>query len=849
MFKRYLSIALRNLRLAPFTAFINVFTLALGLVAFVAAYAVAGYWNDSDRHFANADRTFVITSSQALADGSSATGMQLMTNELYQRYLQVEFPEFEAVAKALPWNREEPVTAGGRESRVSAVAVDRQFLAIFNLPFIAGDPASALSRPDGVVLSEEAAVRLFGSTDVLGRTVTLGGNLIDATVTGVIGAIPQPSHIGDSASAVLQLELISSLPLYERLEAAREARAAPLGEEGGDTKAESAVENWFGGYKYITYAMLQPGRHLSTATLNDRLSDFVKRHLTPEEQAFATVQAGVVPLSGLIVTQLNFQLLGSASDALSITTLLFGAGFLVLLVACVNYANLATARATRRAREIGLRKVLGARRWHIIDQHLCEAGLLTAAALAVAVLIIELLAPVIRETTGIDPSLSLFAGLGFWLFMAALIGGVTLMAGAYPAFVLSRAQPVEALRLGRMRRGSLVVSTALVGAQFAAASLLVIVVIVMTMQNAELERTGLGTTTDRYLVIDNDSLETGVDNELLRQELERLPEVKGVTQMSPAPWTDRVGITVLARTPEGAEASQTYMAFWNTVGYDFFSTFDMAVIAGRAFDRGRDDLPVGGREPAPPAPRNVVIDRAYAAQLGFAFPEQAVDALLYSPSRLGVVLPPRRIIGVVENRPLWLRGFGASANAYFLSSATNMRNQVVRLSARDMTGSLSAVEGAWRRLGALVPLSYRFMDEMFEESYRNFARIDQAFVGVAAFAMIIAFIGLFGMAIHTVGRRLHEVGVRKSLGAGAVQIAAMLLHDFSKWVVIGNLIAWPVAFFAVQYYLSIFLQRIDFTALPYMLSLGFVLAVAWAAVASQVLRAATVNPATVLRSE
>lgn len=226
-----------------------------------------------------------------------------------------------------------------------AVAVDPEFLDIFDLPFIAGDPATALIQPDRVVLSEASALRLFGSTDVLGKTVTLGGDLIDATVAGVIGSIPQPSHMGDTASAMLQLELMASLPLYERLEAARDARAAPPGEESGDMQAEPAVENWYRGNEYITYAMLQPGSRLGVATLNNQLSDFVERRLTPEELASGTIQAGAVPLSDLTVTQLNSQLLGgSANGPLSITTLLFGAGALVLLVACVNYANLATAR-------------------------------------------------------------------------------------------------------------------------------------------------------------------------------------------------------------------------------------------------------------------------------------------------------------------------------------------------------------------------------------------------------------------------------------------------------------------------------------------------------------------------
>ena len=201
MLGHYLAIALRNLRHAPFTAAINVATLALGLVAFVAAYAVVTYWNHSDRQFANADRTYVITASLALRDGSISTGTMPQSNELYAKYLKIDFPEIEAIVRANPWNQQASITADGRGARVAALAVDPEFLEIFDLPFVAGDRHTALTSPDGVVLTEATALRLFGTKDAVGRTLTLGGNLIDATVKGVIGAIPEPSHLGSSRSA------------------------------------------------------------------------------------------------------------------------------------------------------------------------------------------------------------------------------------------------------------------------------------------------------------------------------------------------------------------------------------------------------------------------------------------------------------------------------------------------------------------------------------------------------------------------------------------------------------------------------------------------------------------------
>jgi putative ABC transport system permease protein len=880
----YVAIALRNLRRAPFTAAINVATLSLGLIAFVAAYAVVAFWSHSDRHFANVARTYVVTASLALRDGSISTGNMPQTNDLYQRYLRLEFPEFEAIARANPWSKMSSVTADGRRARVVAVAVDPEFLDIFDLPFVAGDPHTALATPDGVLLSEAAAMRLYGTRDVLGKTITLGGNRFDATVKGVIGTIPEPSHIGASRSASLNFDMIVPYDLYERLRQSFNQPAAPpptakpadasaaaaattgadsaAAEKGGaagaaapdaappETPPQQQNENWLGGYCCTTYAMLRRDSHVTGASLAARMHDFATHHMTPEQLKLASVEAGVVPLSGMMVTQLDAQLLGGSRGVVSITTLLLGLGSLVLLVACVNYANLATARATRRAREIGLRKVIGARRTQLVAQYLLEAGVLTTAALALAVGVVAVLARPVYDAIGIDMRTGTFGDAGFWLFIAALLVVVTLLGGAYPAFVLSRARPIEALRIGRVRLGPRFASTLLVGAQFTAASFLLIAVIVMYLQNAALARTGLGTTHDQQLVIDNFSPVTGVDGELLRSELERVPQVKSVTAMTSTPWADNVNLNLLARSPE--ETATPVTAFQNNVGYDFFATFDIPVVAGRVFDRAHSDLPPQNRNrnaPGPAQPINVVIDRVLARQLGFHSPSEAVDQTVYFPGVLGQRAQPYQIVGVVENHALYLRGLGATSNIYELAQGAGLTSVVVRLSADDISGGVAAVEAVWRKISPQAPIQRRFLDDLFNENFEKFARLSEVFVGLTAFAFFISIIGLFGMAVQVAGRRIHEIGVRKSVGARKWQIVLMLLRDFSKPVLIANLIAWPLGYLAAATYLRVFIQRIPITLLPFVASLALVLVIAWVAVGSQALRAARANPATVLRFE
>jgi putative ABC transport system permease protein len=855
MFGHYVTIAIRSFRRAPVTASVNVLSLALGLAAFVTAYGVVNFWDRSERHFPSAERIYVVTADLEARDGSVRTGVQPSTNRLYAEHLRADFPEFEAVARAQVMNAEAGVSAGDLYTRMFVVAVEREFLDIFGLPFIAGDADQALREPNSVVLTKDAAARLFGASEAIGRTVTLG-SVLDVTVVGVIDTVPEPSHMGRSASASLRFDVLASWDTLEGLQAAVRARdaarnpaAAPAASPAPNPPPANAPpppENWLGNYCCTTYVMVDPASGLDESALNAQLRAFGERHLPPAQAELASLTIGAVPVTGLMVAQLNAQLF---SGAVSITSLLQLLGGLVLVVACVNYANLATAQAARRAREVGLRKAIGAGKYRVMLQYLAEASLLTIAAAAVALIAIGFAAPLVRNALGIDLNLGLFADTGFWLFLGGLLVTTTLLGGAYPAFVLSRVPPVEALRIGRARVGPRFAGTLLVGMQFAAASFLLIVMIVMYAQNLELKRTGLGRTSDPALVVANFQQFSGVDTALLQTELGRLPQVTAATESGSPPWNTGVNLAMFGRTPD--ENTVLVTAYQHVVGYDFFSTLDFDLLAGRAFDRehGEDVAPqnvFGSGQTL-----NVVIDAALSRQLGFVEPREAVDQTVYFPERMtrafGATAQPLRIVGVVSNRPLNLSAAGATANFYMLR--TGLAFQIVRLSAQDVSAGLAAVDALWNRLSPNVSINRDFMDELFNESYENFGRINQAFAGLAFLAVVISVIGLFGMAIQVASRRVHEIGVRKSVGARTSQIVAMLLRDFSKPVLVANLLVWVPAYLAAQQYLNVFMQRIDLTPLPFVLSLTIALAISCAAVGGQALRAARVSPAHVLRFE
>lgn len=830
MLRHYLTMALRSFQRRPFGTTVNVLALGLGLACFVAAYSTVVYWSGAERHFAAADRTYAITANLALRDGSVATGVVPHTGDVVARYLATDFPELEAVIRARSGNGNDvSFTTGEKKARLQLVYADPDFLDAFDLPFTAGDRATALRQPSSVVLTESAALRLYGIPNPIGRSIQISTDK-PATVTGVIADIPQPSHMGPTASAFLRYEVLASWDVVERLLAvARGPNARPQ-------------ENWLDTC-CVTYVVLPADGSFSEAKLKAGLADFARRHLPADQAAVADVQYDAVPIRSLMVAGIDVLIFAGNRVAVSITTLLLLLGGLVLVVAALNYANLATAQATARAKEVGMRKVVGAARGQVMFQYVLEATLLAAAGLAVAVLAIVLAAPAIRRYAEVDLTLGLTSSAGFWILLVGLVAVVGVLAGAYPAFVLSRVPPSQALRSGKLRGGPRILPAVLGGGQFAAASFLLIAVLVMLAENRELRQTGLGSARDPLVTITNVPFFTKVDPETFRNDLLRIPTVRSVTSVGAIPWSSEIGTGAFRRTED--RSASNVVTYQNAIAHDFFATMDTPVLAGRVFDRDHGEDMFQARRPNG-MPPNLVVDRALAEQLGFPSPQAAVDQVVYMPSveENGPVLPVR-IIGVVENRPLHFLGLGATSNAYFLND--NQWYVIARIAANDIPATRAAIEAAWDRQAPAIAISFRFMDALFEENYLTFGRVNAVFNGLALFALVISAIGLFGMAVHTTSRRLHEIGVRKTLGANARQIGVMLLRSFGKPIVIANLIAWPLAFIAVQAYLRVFLHRIPITPAPFLLSLGITLLIAWIAVMGQTWRASRVTPSRVLR--
>lgn len=822
MFLHYLLTVARSFGRQKLVTLMHVAGLSVGIACFVVSFVFIEQLRTSDGGFRNAARTYAITQELWMGSAAAPVSAPLPFITLAAApYLKADFPDLQAVARAVSAGMfgvgRTPFSTGDRSVFLYHEMVDPDFIRIFDLPIVSGDGPSALASPDGAIITEAAARKIFGTTNVLGRRL-LASNRNWITIRAVTAGVPQPSHMGDTQESLVRFDLLTRLV------------PEALGGLAMDWDSPAAV----------TYVLLPARGALTPQAFRAALAGFSDRHM-PRSQGHS--RFGAVPISTIRLSMLDSTF---ARTGFSVTTSLLLLDTLVLLVACFNYANLATATAMRRGREVGLRKVLGASRRQLVLQSLLEAAVLGTLALVPALVLVVAARPLLDELLPVSLQLTQLARPLFWVFSAALVLAATLLAGAYPAFVQSRLRLAQALRSESGRMGPPRLFRALVAMQFAVAGLLIIVVVVVQEQNRAMSAALPELMRNPTVVVTTNTAFMGVNTDTLRTELERSPYIRSVTTADNEPWSnDCCWLFNLTRSPRAVQ-SQTQVAA-NRIGYKFFETMGFKLLAGRTLSReqgdelAQDDLFSGKRE------IDVVIDRNLAAQFGWFDPADAVGKTLYRPALWGGVPGTLRIVGVVENgAPRLIANTGTDSNLYLLMpSATGYT--ILRIDPRHVHEALAHIERAWRAVVPHLPFEWRFTDELFGQSYATYSTISAVAAGLTAFAIAIALVGLAGMAVHVTAGRLREIGVRKTLGAQPRQITELLLVDFVKPIVIANVLAWPFAWFAARAYLSMFLTRAEITMLPFAASLVATIAITCIAVGGQALRAARVEPATVLR--
>ncbi len=815
MLSSYIKLALRNLAKHRLYAFINIMGLALGLTIFLFSSILVSYENNHDSMFSQRERIFTVGSIFAPTSGEAVRELPDVRTA-YGPLFKAEIADAEQVARAI--FSERLLTTAANDSYYTGIRfADNGFTRIFDFQYIHGDK-TAIDDPRGLIITAATATKLFGRVAVLGEVITLE-HKFDLHVAAVIEDVAADSHFNSSFVPDIEIAAIASTEALAGI---------------SDFKMEG---EWLGlSGQDFTYILLPEKRN--RAWLQDQVDAVYARH-TPaaEREAISTLKVRpLVEAHNAIWNALGFPVLETVRLL----------GLLVLIIACVNYTNLAAAQSFSRGREVGLRKTFGAERPQLLTQFLLESLTLAACAMLLAVASIEILVPAYNGWTGKTVTLA-YMNILPWLLLTTLAVG--LLAGAYPAYLIARLSPIDSLSNTFLKSGKGSTFRGLmIAAQFSISIFMLALVMIIYFQNEKFEESGNIFPKSRIVLLDG----VGIDSirqkyATLRQELNALAGVQAVAFSSEVPFEQATRAREV--TPIKGDEAQGFDISIVYVDAEFMQAYDIELLAGRSLDRniGNDTFKEGVEQV------NVVVNQLAAQKLGFAGSgRNDVDVIGKSFYKIpGERLPQAQeytIVGLMEDN-----NFNGSFNEmkptvfYMRPDAYNWTS--IRISGQNLKQKLSAIDAVWERVIDDYPIQRSFLDDMFNMVFRIFQLLNSVIAAFAGVALLLALIGLFGLAAFMAQRRTKEIGIRKVMGASVSQIARLLIWQFSLPVLWSLLVAVPLAWLASSLYLDFFAERIGFVMPVIMLASVVGILTAWAIVAGHAVNIARATPIRSLRYE
>jgi putative ABC transport system permease protein len=825
MLRHYLAVALRNLARQKGYAAITIGGLAVGLAACLVILLYVRDERSYERWLPNADRiatfetTFHLPGAETLSFGGSAGPLKAALDKEFSS-------EIERTARI--YKEAAPVKIGDRVLRAEISYVDAPFFDVFDLPMVAGDRAAALRDRSSILVSETTARAWFGSAAPVGRAVTVDGTH-PYTVVGVFKDLPRETHLELAAIAFFDVARWKDEPYV--------------------------AERWTAS-NVSTYALFRTSDAIDDVAA--RMPAFIDRNVVIDVPGFSEAPSSLMELlpRRLLDIHLHANVPGYANLGSFAAVVAFaGIALLILIIACINFVNLATARGMKRAREVAMRKVVGATRAQLIAQHLGEAIVTALIALVLAIALVELSLGAFNRFLDKSLRLDLIGDPTLWLTIAGLVLVVGVAGGLYPAVYLSRFRPAAVLKANQSgQHGSTALRSGLVVFQFAISITLMICTVVIYAQTVYARRLELGyAPRDRMTLGGLSALPEGKNAATLKREIAALPGVEGVTLSTDTPPLSSDNHSLVYPHPAGDDGRMLIETL--RVDPDFFQVYGVTPLAGRLFSI---DHP-GDFAPGPKAAelkQGVIVNRAMLVKLGIPDPSSAVGRVVWDVFEAS---DPRRvqttIVGVVPD--LYLRSVRDEITPMMFYVVPPERH-FARLTLRAAPGRMPEVargaEAVWGRLMPELPIRIGYVEDDLAGQYDVDAQRGQIFAAFSVLAIVIACLGLFGLAAFSAERRTKEIGMRKVLGASVLDVVRLLVWQFSRPVLIANLIAWPVGFLAMRAWLHGFQHRIDLTS-PLVIVGVFggaallALGIAWLTTAGHALRVARRNPARALRVE
>ena len=831
MLRNYITVAIRNLVNNKLYSAINIGGLAVGLAACLLILLFVREELSYDRWLPNADRIAVVESTFYIP-GREKIAFAAAPGPIKDP-LEKEFSsDIEKVVRV--FEDELPVRAGERQALGKIGFADPGFFQVFDLPMVAGERESALKNNSSIVLSQTMAKQFFGDQPAVGKTITVGDKLV-FTVVGVFADLPKNSSLVFHSIALLDLSRYKDKPWI--------------------------AERWTSVNTGVFVLFRTPEAKERVAA---DMTAFINRNVKFEipgilELPSLFLQFEFMPVLDihLHATKPGYEDGAAAPGSVTAVLAFSGIALLILIIACINFVNLATARAMKRAREVAMRKVVGATRSQLIRQHLGEAIFTALVALVVAIALVELSLPAFNSLIGKDLSLDFIGDPMLIVMVLGLVAVVGAIGGLYPAFYLSRFRPAEVLKANQSSAGgSSRLRTGLVVFQFAISIALIVCTATIYGQTVYARTFDLGYQHDNRLVLkglgDMPSPKAGAT---LKSEIGKLPGVKSVALSSDGPPLENNNNSLFY--PTSTPSSDRYIVETLNVDVDFFKTYGVKPLAGRLFsaDHASDYSPEQGVKRDHPTDQSIVINQAFAAKLGAKRPQDVIGKVMWDAAPEGEIMTRTTIVGVVPD--LYLRSVRIAVTplAYYVSKPESGFNRLsIAVQPGRMAETLRSVQDVWGRLAPAVPIRTGFVDESLASLYDADAQRGKIFAGFAVFAVLIACLGLFGLASFSAERRTKEIGMRKVLGASVLDIVRLLVWQFSRPVLIANLIAWPVSFYLMRKWLSGFRYAISLTDPRFLVGIFggaalLALAIAWVTIAGHAYKVARSNPGRALRVE
>lgn len=803
MFRNYLKTAFRSLLRFKVYSFINIGGLAVGMAACIMIFLYVENDFSFDEFNKNYNRIYRVVSESKENDKDVTWSI---TPTGYANAFQNDFPGIVSARLSHPALYAPVIKYGDRLfTAKNFIFADSTFFDVLTFPLLEGNPKTALTEPFSMVLTKSEAQKIFGTVDPVGQTIRVS-NLFDFKVTGVAKDPPANSSVQFNYLVSL-VNLVDVYKTQFHLD-------------------QPNILNYFrGGSSFYTFLLLPD--HLDVQTVLNQLPSFVDKYLG--EGSSKETKLLLQPLSDIHFNT-NYLWDFQNKGDIRYDYILSAIAFFILLIACVNFISISTARSATRAKEVGMRKVLGANRSRIASQLILEFALLVAISAILAVALVELLLPIFNSLSGKQLSLNFFAAPWITVSFSTVLLSVIFLACAYPSIYLSSLQPAIVIK-GIFESGgtkSSVTRKSLIAFQFAISIFLIVVSVITWSQYYFLKTHKLGFDAQQVIYMPfNAELQKSYN--AFKTKLTQDPDIQSV---SIANW-----IPGDAKDVEGYswhEKTETqYGTFFSLiVDPDYTKTLGLKFAAGRNFSwQLQSDWK-----------NSFIVNETAAKMMGWS-PTEAIGKLLWHLNHHG------QIIGVVKDFNFRSLHHGIEPVVMLMDSTGPYFETLIKTSSHNIPATIGYVEKTWKRFSPDFPFEYHFLDQSFGQLYESEQRLGEIFGAFSVLAILIACLGLFGLASYATQRRTKEIGVRKVLGASVMQIVKLVARDFVILVVIANVIAWPIAYYAMERWLQNFSYRTTISLWIFILSGILTLVIALATVSFHAIRAATVNPSVSLRCE